>query len=188
MSWTPLATIAVETWFDKQLRTAAGKLNEAIQTLVADRAQLDETVARLKGEDPATVDATNIVDFGAFRLTRFEILQGEVRVRRELTAFWSEFFQALPAAARKAAETHREVERSLTEAMQAIGFIMKGPDRLRWAPGVISSHPGVRAARDYAERLSNAMNDHSRERQNAEAVDAITLELSTAVAGGLSAV
>ena len=183
--WTGLQPIRPEDWFTKALLGTVEKLNEGIQTLVADRAQLDQTLARLRAADPATVDVTNLVGFPAFAVTRCDVLQRELAVRRQVAEFWTKYFDALPLAARKAAENHRETERRLSEAMEALGFVMRGPDRLRWAPGVIASHPGVRQAREHAGRLSNALNDHARQSANAQAVETISAQIRQAIAGGL---
>ena len=184
--WTPLSPIAAEPWFTKELRTAASKLNEAIQPLLADRQALDSAIARVKGEDPATVDVTNLVGFPAFQTTRCDLLQHELRVRRGLAEFWEAYFQQLPAAAKRAAEDSDKARAEIEAGLAELGFpLTVETGRAPWLPGVIQSHPRLAAARQNMLGLDAKMNDRGRQQANAEALGAITRELEAAVAGGL---
>ena len=184
--WTPLATIAQEAWFDKTLRTAADKLNEQIQRLLQRRATIEAGIARVAGTDPAQVDLGNTVEFPSFRVTRCDALQQELLLRRQIAEFWPQYFAAIPLAAKAAAEDRAEIETEIVRGLEQLGFptsIEAG--RAPWLPGVIQSHPRLAAARQNMLGFRARMNDHARERANADAIDQVTREIQDAVAPGL---
>jgi hypothetical protein len=187
MKWTPLFTIALEDWFSPKLRTAAGELNARIQDLLRQRSQLEQAIARQHAEDVATVDMTNLAGFPALGVSVLDLLQCELRLRREVASFWGEYFPACERAAQKAAEGHRKTEEKILAGLGELGFPLELPDRAPWLPGVIAHHPKIQAARQRKDGLRDKARSRERQRENSEAIERLTRELETAVSRGLPA-
>lgn len=186
MKWTILPTIAVEAWFDRKLADAADKLNAKIAGILERRAAIKKGIAGVTATDPSEIDLLNTVEFPSFRVTGLQLLQVELRTRRELVQFWQDYHAALPAAAKAASKDLAKVEAEIVRGLEQLGFpttIETG--RAPWLPGVIQSHPRLAAARQTVLAFDGRMNDHSRERANAEATDQVTAEIQRAVAPGL---
>jgi len=177
MLWTHLATIDIPDFWPPKLRKAAGSLNLAIGKVIERRQGYDDRLRASEATDPAETDPFEAIDPNR-RLILFEILQEELRVRRDVARLDDECRAALSAARDKAIEQLASIEAEVRKRLLSIGYvepILGKPIVGAIWPGMIRIHPEVYAARQRQEALARAIN--TRDAANARAIEQIEAEL-----------
>jgi hypothetical protein len=171
--FSPLPTIAEESYFSDDLTALMKALNARIQTLLQGRAKLEAERAEILASDPVAIDAKTLEKRSRSRFTEYDLLREEVLVRRELQTFDDARRKECRTAAGQAYTAHTVAQSEIRAALVCLGYVEAEPEALvigKITPGMVNSHPAVVEARNKYESLSAHADATAFRQGNAEAL------------------
>ncbi len=178
MKWTAFQPIEVLETFPKKLREKLAALNEDIANALQNRKEFDAKRRQVSEgsdvNDIATHDFTNDLGVNATRTWLVELLQNELRLRREIQPVLPDLLQALRDSNERQKQELTDAKEEVRKGLVKVGYLDGPPAHGKLGtiqPGWIDRHPRVRALTDESNALQHKVWDFSYRRDNAAAME-----------------
>jgi len=178
MKWTALHPIEVLETFPKELRERLAPLNERIAAMLENRKEFDRKRAGVAtnadAQDIAEHDFANDLGVQSTRTWLAELLQTELRLRREIQPVLPDVLQALHDSNEKKKQDLEKAKEQVRQGLVKVGYLDGPPTHGMIGaiePGWIAKHPRVHALTIEARTLQNKAWDFKERKRNADATE-----------------
>ena len=153
-NWTRLAPLPCETWHTKAVAKKRDQLNASIARILEVRGNEDAYQAKMHAADVRSLDSGEVFQADCPELNAFNLLQSELQLREQIAAYFTAEAVDQRAAFDQAFAAHQSAADELRRKLIELGYVDSPHAVPGWIqPGFILTHPGVRAAKEYAESL-----------------------------------
>ena len=156
MNWPQLTPPPVYNWHSKKVAKLRKELADEISEILDQRRQYDAHREKLQNTPLDEVKTDDVFQMDVPKLTRFDILQRELRMRRRLVEFNDLLEADRQKAYSNAIEAHEAKKAEIEERLLSIGYVKRivgGPQIGAVLPGYVLSHPEVHAAKLLTDSL-----------------------------------
>lgn len=177
-TWTHLHAPELDAAASLKIRKRAGVLARQVDELLSARADFDREAGELLATDATEGDPGALAP--SFRRRQVEILQSEIRVRRQLADLDGAYRAELSTIATAAGDHYRAEQLRIRGLLVSIGYRDVDVHRGEIGTitnGMVASHPDVHQAKVRADTLRAAVRCTSFASQNDEAMEQVITAL-----------